>query len=137
MSLDLFAHLPIQKLNNIECYCTPVNIDHVSIYTSGAIHLGNITHNLADMATHVSVDYGVSLYDTLWRSQSCCEGKLDSLRILWKRGLEILDRDREKLKRYNPSNGFGTHDDLIEFVRLVLINSEKLVGIGVTCESDV
>jgi hypothetical protein len=137
MSLDLFAHLPIQKLNNIECYCTPVNIDHVSIYTSGAIHLGNITHNLADMATHVSVDYGVSLYDCLWRSQYCCEGKLDSLRILWKKGLEILDRDRERLKRYNPSNGFGTHDDLIEFVRLVLINSEKLVGIGVTCESDV
>jgi hypothetical protein len=56
---------------------------------------------------------------------------------LWKKGLEILDRDRERLKRYNTSNGFGTHDDLIEFVRLVLINSEKLVGIGVTCESDV
>lgn len=136
MSLDLFAHLPTQRFNDVECYCTPVNIDHLSIYTNGAIHLGNITHNLADMASHVNVDYGVSLYDTLWRSQDCCEGKLDKLRPLWEKGLDILERDRDRLKRYNPSNGFGDYDSLLEFVRLILVNSEKLVGINVRCESD-
>lgn len=137
MSLDLFAQLPVQRFNNVECYCTPVNIDHLSIFTNGAIHLGNITHNLAEMASHVDVDPGVTLYDTLWRSQSCCEGKLDLLRPLWKKGFDILERDRDKLKKYNPSNGFGDHETLLEFVRLVLINSEKLVGINVRCESDI
>ena len=136
MSLDLFANLPTHKLNNIECYCTPVNIDHLSIFTNGAIHLGNITHNLAEMARHVDVDYGISLYDTLWRANECCGGNLDALRPLWRKGLDYLSDNYSIMKRYNPPNGFGDVDTLIEFVRLVIINSEKLVGIGVKCEAD-
>ena len=136
MSLDLFAQLPLQKLNNIECYCTPANVDHVSIFTDGQIHLGNITHNLSEMAKHVNVDFGISLYDTFWRADECCNGNLDMLRPLWKKGLDYLLDNYSILKKYNPENGFGDIDTLIEFTRLVIINSEKLVGIGVKCRAD-
>lgn len=136
MSLDLFAYLPKTKLGNIECYCTPVNIDHLSIYTDGAIHLGNITHNLNEMAENVKVSDHLTLYDVLWHSEKHFNGDIDKLRPLWIKGLEYAEKNFDSLKQYTPSKGFGDWSNFIGFLRLVIVNSEKLVGIGVRCASD-
>ena len=136
MSLDLYAELPKVKLGEIECYCTPYNIGDVSEWSrNGAIHLGNITHNLCDMAHHVKVTDELSLYDLLWHSEEHFAGNLDELRPLWIKGFEIA-KQKPELKKYNSSNGYGTYEGFIGFLERVIANSEPLVGIGVKCESD-
>lgn len=136
MSLDLFAYLPTTKLGEIECYCTPVNINDLSVYTNGAIHLGNVTHNLNEMAAHVPVSDHLTLYDVIWHSEKHFGGDIDKLRPLWDIGLHYMMNHRKELEQYNPHNGWGNYDILMEFLNLIIINSEKLIGIGVRCESD-
>lgn len=136
MSLDLFAYLPTTKLGEIECYCTPVNINDLSVYTNGAIHLGNITHNLNEMAAHVPVDDHLTLYDVIWHSEKHFGGDIDKLRPMWDNGLHYVTGHYDELKQYNPQNGRGGYDIFLEFLKLIIFNSERLIGIGVRCESD-
>jgi hypothetical protein len=136
MSLDLFARLPKVKLGEAECYCTPVNIGDLSMFTDGAIHLGNITHNLNKMALQVPVSESLNLYDVLWESQEQFGGDIDKLRPMWDNGLHYMLAHRDELEKYNPENGYGNYDIFVEFLRIVIFNSEKLIGIGVRCESD-
>jgi hypothetical protein len=136
MSLDLFAHLPKRMLGDIECYCTPANIDHLSIYTGGAIHLGNITNNMGEMACHVPVNEGLSLYDVIWHSEEHFGGDIDKLIEMWDKGLHYMLGHREELEKFNQCNGWGGYDILVEFLKLIIINSKKLIGIGVRCVSD-
>lgn len=136
MSLDIFACLPKHKLGEIECYCTPVNIDHLSFYTNGEIHLGNITHNLNEMASNVPVSDNLTLYDVLWHTEKHFDGDIDKLAEMWDKGLHYVLSHKDELEKFNPSNGWGSYDILVEFLKLIIINSKKLIGIGVRCVSD-
>ena len=72
----------------------------------------NITHNLAEMAVEAGV------YEALWRSEG---KKASEIAPLLKEGLEKLTTNPAKFKKLNPSNGWGSYDSLVEFVKEALI----------------
>lgn len=74
----------------------------------------NITHNLHKMANNC---YGRDLYldDLLWRDEmpdDIIEYIVDLLACLFE-----LEDNPNKYRQYNPSNGWGTYEQLVEFVR--------------------
>jgi len=80
----------------------------------------NITHNLGQMANAVKIgaDYGstLTLYDVLWRPDehgfTLARDIADWLDI----GFNLLLAAPEEYKKYNPSNGWGNYEGLVEFV---------------------
>lgn len=76
----------------------------------------NVTHNLGEMARQVDVGDGMNLYQVLWcpdeHDLSLAHEIADYLEIGWK----ILVANPEKYKAFNPSNGWGSYDGLVEFV---------------------
>ena len=83
---------------------------------------GNITHNLRRMAEDcLSFDeYGqcYNLYDLLWRdTQAPFTGDYLNVYIAHLAYcLYILKDDSEHFKQFNPPNGWGTHEQLCDFV---------------------
>jgi len=74
------------------------------------IFSANITHNLTAMAS----DAGIYLY--LWRPDEIGITKAAQLIEPLTAGLELLRSDPERFKRYNPPNGWGSYEGLIDFV---------------------
>lgn len=75
---------------------------------------GNITHNLCEMARQC---YGrdFCLNDLLWRDEmpdDIIEYITDLIACLFE-----LEDNPEEYKQYNPANGWGTYEQLVEFVR--------------------
>ena len=75
---------------------------------------GNITHNLYEMARQC---YGRDFYlnDLLWRDEmpdDIIEYISNLIACLFE-----LDINPKKYEQYNPSNGWGTYEQLVEFVR--------------------
>ena len=88
-----------------------INMDFVSEYA----WTGNITHNLGKMASNVMPDgKPYTLYSLLWggKYKSCRDliGKLHEC-ILY------MLMNKEELKKYNPENGWGTYEQLLEFTK--------------------
>ena len=87
-----------------------------------SVYSGNITHNLGKMAREVK--YGLewagvadlSLYDVLWRPDEHGFKLAKDISDLLDIGWNILLSDPEKYKRYNPENGWGSYDGLLQFV---------------------
>lgn len=83
---------------------------------------GNITHNLGEMAEDcLSFDEGsqlYNLYDLLWRdTQVPFTGDYINAYIAHLAYcLYILKNDPEHFKKFNPSNGWGTYEQLVNFV---------------------
>lgn len=72
---------------------------------------GNITHNLNRMAMEAGI------YDVVWRPDEhniTVAGQLIEPLLA---GLAILEDDPERFKAFNPGNGWGTYDGLVDFVR--------------------
>lgn len=69
----------------------------------------NITHNLSKMAK--AVDY--NFYETIWKGSQFILPK--DIFIL-KNGLEKLLNNKNFYKNFEPSNGWGTYEDLVSFV---------------------
>ncbi len=92
-------------------------------YETTEIFDGNITHNLAEMASHViSGDY--TLYTLLWEPFVCkvTQEYIDCV----KKGLEYLTLHEEDLKPYNPSNGWGSYETLLDFTRSFITTLDSL-----------
>jgi hypothetical protein len=70
----------------------------------------NITHNLNEMAEEAGI------YEHLWRPDEIGITKAKQLIEPLKAGLETLKADPERFKRFNPSNGWGDYEGLVEFV---------------------
>ena len=91
-------------------------------YFDSEVWSGNITHNLGawrgtGMAQHVPLQSGLTLYDILWRPDEHNYDYLTSDYISEvKEGLQYLQNHPEELKIYNPSNGWGNYDVLLNFV---------------------
>ena len=82
------------------------------------VYSGNITHNLGKMATQVVLSNGVTLYEILWRPDECNPPytKAKEIADLLDEGFNILLSDPEEYKKYNPENGWGSYDGLVNFV---------------------
>jgi hypothetical protein len=91
----------------------------------------NITHNLGKMASAVTLEEDLTLYDVLWRPDE--NGIVTASEILpyLEKGLEILNSSPEEYKQYNPENGWGTYDGLLRFVieyrNACIINPEGVI----------
>ena len=82
-----------------------------------SVYSANITHNLGKMASEVKLNNDKTLYDVLWRPDEhgfeSAGDIVDYLYIGWRE----LVRSPEKYKTYNPENGWGSYEGLVEFVR--------------------
>lgn len=98
------------------------DIQEIEITTNEFWH-GNITHNLGKMAENcLSLDeesQRYSLYNLLWRdTQVPFTGNYLNVYIAHLAYcLYVLRNNPDYFKQYNPSNGWGTYEQLIEFVR--------------------
>ena len=77
----------------------------------------NITHNLGKMAQAVVLENGKTLYDVLWRPEEHNYFTASDITSLLHEGMIKLICFPEKYKPYNPENGWGEYDGLVNFVR--------------------
>lgn len=78
------------------------------------VYAANITHNLNSMAE------AAGLYQYLWRPEEVAIRYAAELIVPLHEGLARLKSNPEKFRSLNPSNGWGTYDDLIRFVEQYL-----------------
>ena len=82
-----------------------------------SVFSGNITHNLGKMADAVKLSNGNTLYEILWRPDEHGFTKSIEILSLLHEGMIELICFPEKYKAYNPENGWGSYDGLVNFVR--------------------
>ena len=98
------------------------DIQEIEIETNEFWH-GNITHNLRKMAENcLSLDeesQRYSLYNLLWRdTQVPFIGNYLNVYIAHLAYcLYVLRNNPDYFKQFNPSNGWGTYEQLVEFVQ--------------------
>lgn len=85
--------------------------DETEMYT---LFSANIAHNLNTMAD------AAGLYQALWRPDENELDKAKQLIPILEVGLRRLLADRRMFETYNPENGWGDYDGLVEFVRAYL-----------------
>lgn len=88
--------------------------------TSGCCWSGNITHNLAEMADEV-----VNLYKALWEPEEIGIFKAKDAVPFLRCGIDNLKKNPEHFKKFNPKNGWGDYDVLIEFINEYLTACEE------------
>jgi len=76
-----------------------------------AIYTRNITHNLGGMAK------AAGIYEALWRPDEIGITKARQLIEPLAAGLFNLENNPKRFKKYNPLNGWGTYEGLVDFVR--------------------
>lgn len=81
----------------------------------------NITHNLSTMATACVVSETLTLYDVLWCPLECDLYYAHELIPLLEAGFKELNSDPQFFKRYNPKNGWGSYEGLVDYVYNYLI----------------
>jgi hypothetical protein len=70
----------------------------------------NITHNLGKMADEAGI------YEALWRPEEIDVTTAEQLIPILSNGLDLLLEDPEHFKQFNPENGWGDYEGLIQFV---------------------
>lgn len=83
------------------------------------VYHANITHNLGKMAA------AVNLFQHLWRPEELGITKASQLIEPLREGLFNLVSQRHDLEKYNPENGWGNYDGLVEFTRNYLKACEE------------
>ena len=71
----------------------------------------NITHNLTGMADEAGI------YEALWRPEDKGFKKAKDVIPSLKKGLKRLKESPDYYKIFNPENGWGSYEGLVEFVR--------------------
>lgn len=127
MSLDIYL---ISEETDIPCECSHCEHKH---FRKGydTFYEDNITHNLGSMATEAG------LYEALWRPHRLKDGynipngahdaeyefekenpslAKDIIAKL-EQGLDLLTKDPERFKKFNPENGWGKYENLVKFTK--------------------
>jgi hypothetical protein len=84
-----------------------------------SVYSANITHNLGKMAEEVKINYmagTISLYTILWRPEELQFTKAREIADFLDEGFNILLSDPEHFKKFDPENGWGNYDGLVNFV---------------------
>lgn len=93
------------------------NIRLESVEIDPTIWSENITHNLGRMASAVPVKDGITLYDLLWHPREAGFTKVGKEYIALVEIGYIYVQTHPDLKIYNPVNGWGKYENLLDFVR--------------------
>ena len=83
------------------------------------VYSRNITHNLGEMAGEAGI------YKCLWRPDEIGIKTASELIKLLEGGLNTLKADPRYFKTFNPENGWGTYEGLVEFVEDYLNNCKQ------------
>lgn len=89
------------------------------------VYSANITHNLNTMADKAGI------YKHLWRPDEIEISRAKDLIEPLTEGLNELKSNPEKYKQYNPENGWGTYEVLVEFVENYLNACHEYPDAGV------
>jgi hypothetical protein len=81
-----------------------------------SVYSDNITHNLGKMASEVKLSNGLTLYDVLWRPDEHGLVLAKDISELLDEGWNILLSEPDYFKTFNPDNGWGSYEGLIDFV---------------------
>ena len=112
------AHFPDRDLSHIREYD----------YEDENFWHGNITHNMGKMAREVPVEgTNLTLYDLLWHpeDQGLNMAGAPGYREYVLKGFSYLRSHRKELLPFNPDNGWGNYDQLLEFTENFLIHLIK------------
>lgn len=71
----------------------------------------NITHNLNTMASEAGV------YKAVWRPEECGITTASQLIPILTSGIQKLEKEPEHFKTFNPPNGWGTYEDLVQWLK--------------------
>lgn len=83
---------------------------HLQSYEDDRLYRGNITHNLTKMAS------AVRLYEYLWRPHEINITHARQLIKPLQNGLNTLLANKPSLEVFNDKGGWGTHEQLCDFV---------------------
>ena len=75
------------------------------------VYSANITHNLNTMAQEAGV------YEALWRPEEIGVAFAFELIVPLETGLKTLVGDPEQFEKFNPANGWGDYNGLVNFIR--------------------
>lgn len=78
------------------------------------VYWANITHNLGKMADEAGI------YEALWRPDEIGIAKASELVEPLTAGLEKMKADPEHYEKFNPPNGWGSYEGLVDFVETYL-----------------
>ena len=81
-----------------------------------SVYSANITHNLGAMAKEVNLSNGMTLYQVLWRPEEKGLYFAREISELLDEGWNLLMADPVKYKKFNPENGWGSYEGLVNFV---------------------
>lgn len=97
-------------------------------YESTEVFYANITNNLTRMAD------AAGIYHVLWYPEKVGATKAHQLIEPLTEGLARLKADPDEFKKYNPKNGWGNYEGLVDFVERYLAacieNPEADIGIS-------
>jgi hypothetical protein len=147
MSLDVYLELPEKQKRHIEAKIyvrengqtkeisredwnrlhpgiEPVVVGPMDV-KDNRVYSANITHNLNTMAE------AAGIYEPLWRPEEIGITKASELIKPLAIGLNELISEPDKYKRYNPENGWGSYEVLVEFVREYLTACQKWTNANV------
>jgi hypothetical protein len=79
-------------------------------------YTSNITHNLGKMALEVHLECGLTLYDVLWRPEEHNLLHAKDIAGLLDEAWNTLLADPYHYWQFNPKNGWGNYDGLVNFV---------------------
>ncbi len=85
-------------------------VEPMTVKKTDEVYSRNITHNLGKMADVAGI------YQHLWRPDKIGIAKAAELIEPLEAGLKWLQADPEIFKVYNPNNGWGTYEGLVDFV---------------------
>lgn len=91
----------------------------IQVEEGDEVYSANITHNLGRMADEAGI------YQCLWRPDEIGISKASQLITPLRDGLALLQTEPERFRKFNPPNGWGTYEGLIEFVRNYLAACER------------
>ena len=80
------------------------------------VYTSNITHNLSKMANQVMLEGGITLRDVLWHPEKNGLYYARDISELLDEAFNTLLAEPNRFKTYNPENGWGDYDGLVDFV---------------------
>lgn len=89
-------------------------LDEPVEYETNEVYSANITHNLNKMAD------AAGIYKHLWRPGEIGVTQARQLIEPLEAGLALLLADPDKFRQYNPANGWGDYNGLVQFVKAYL-----------------